>query len=68
MKHCKDCKFWSVNTVALQKPWTTCERLDWVPINHPLAEDNAALYSDAGEDTGLKTGPMFGCVKFQPRD
>jgi len=61
MGNCKDCKNWDKN-------YHTCD-VDWVNQNKLIVEDNFALYADAHDDSGLqaglKTGPMFGCVKFK---
>jgi hypothetical protein len=62
--HCKDCKFWSSSG--------TCDRLDWDNDwdndNRP-ADDDAVLLANASDDHGLcadlRTGPLFGCLKFQ---
>lgn len=69
MGNCKDCKHWHV---ALgHSTWNTCEYPDTVPYDHKIADDDVALYADAHDDSGLehgmKTGPMFGCIKFQAR-
>lgn len=67
--HCKDCKHWHV---ALgHTNWNTCEYPDTVEYDQKIAEDDIALYADAHDDSGLqsgmKTGPLFGCIKFQPK-
>lgn len=59
MSTCKDCKFWREGE---------CGRLEWVPERATVPADNAAIYADALDDSGLtcglKTGPDFGCIKF----
>lgn len=70
MGHCKDCKHWHV---ALgHTTWNTCEAVDsGVEHDQVIPDDSFAMYADASDDSGLdyglKTGPLFGCIKFQPR-
>ena len=69
MGNCKDCKFWEEHQDG-RKEWNTCEAADWVEYGDVIGESDIAIYATALDDTGLmtglKTGPMFGCVKFQP--
>lgn len=66
MGHCKDCGFWDSDT----KNFNTCLFPDWVDQYTKIEDDTFAIYADACDDSGLtaglKTGPMFGCVKFKP--
>jgi hypothetical protein len=53
------------------KTWNTCEVVAWVGYSDKIADDAVAIYADANDDSGLeagmKTGPMFGCIKFFPK-
>ena len=69
MGHCKDCKHWHV---ALgHTTWNTCEGVDSAEYDEKIPDDGFAMYAsahdDSGLESGLKTGPMFGCIKFQPK-
>ena len=68
--NCKDCRFWESHTDSWNKTWRTCEAADWVARDDKIADDAFAIYAEALDDSGLeagmKTGPMFGCVRFQP--
>jgi hypothetical protein len=70
MGHCKDCKHWESHTAGPNKSWHTCEAPDWVDYDAKIGDGDFAIYAHASDDTGLtaglKTGPMFGCIKFQP--
>lgn len=70
MGNCKDCKYWESYWDG-RKTWNTCEVADWVGQTDAIADDAIALYADALDDSGLeagmKTGPMFGCIKFVAR-
>ncbi|KAF1042232.1 MAG: hypothetical protein GAK35_02846 [Herbaspirillum frisingense] len=63
MGRCKDCRFWMHGG--------ECEEVnggnDWPTVR----EDCLDVEVDAADDTGLsyilKTGPEFGCVRFQLR-
>lgn len=70
MGNCKDCKFWESHFDG-RKEWHTCEAADWVDREDKIGEEGFALYAEALDDSGLmaglKTGPLFGCIKFQPR-
>ena len=69
--HCKDCKFWEQHVDFYNTKWRTCEAADFADYVDQVADDAFAVYADAADDTGLvwwvKTGPMFGCVKFEPQ-
>lgn len=69
MGNCKDCKHWDARC-------SMCEGVDWIDgyeddLTIPCKGDMFAVYVDAPDDQGLsvhlKTGPLFGCVKFQPK-
>ena len=71
MGNCKDCKHWEKHNDTRGKQWNTCEAPNWVEYSDEIADDTFAIYADASDDSGLtcglKTGAMFGCIKFQPR-
>lgn len=71
MRNCKDCKYWELHTAVFNKQWQTCEAPTWREYSDKIAEDDFAIYADASDDSGLKcglkTGPMFGCDRFQQR-
>jgi len=64
MGNCKDCK-------KYDKRGQFCNAAYWVEPREKLATDALAFYANAHDDSGLeagvKTGPMFGCIKFQPK-
>jgi len=72
MGNCKDCKHWEHHTDCYRKQWNTCGAVDWVDYADKMPEGGFALYADASDDTGLsaglKTGPLFGCVRFKPKE
>lgn len=72
MGNCKDCKHWHAHIDAFNKRWNTCEAPNWVDYANKVDDDGFALYADASDDSGLcvglKTGPMFGCIKFLQRN
>ncbi len=69
MAHCKDCRHW--HQALGHDNWNTCEAPDAAEYDDKIPDDGFALYADAHDDSGLsyglKTGPMFGCIKFQPK-
>lgn len=71
MGNCKDCKFWEFRVDMYNKSWNTCEAVAWVDYDSRIGDDSFAIYASASDDSGLeaglKTGPMFGCNKFQER-
>lgn len=71
MGHCKDCKFWEYHYDIWRKEWHTCEAVDGVYYSDKIPDDSFAIYAEADDDSGLnsglKTGPLFGCIKFQER-
>ena len=66
---CKDCIYW--DKALGHKNWNTCNLPDWVEYNEKIGDDEIAYYADAHDDSGLdagiKTGPMFGCIKFEEK-
>ena len=67
---CKDCKFWESHWDG-RKTWNICQVADWVSQDYKVADDEIAYYADASDDSGLdagiKTGPLFGCIKFEAK-
>lgn len=63
MGNCKDCTKW-------YRRDQTC-RVDWVERSDRVEEGEMAIFAEAHDDSGLmaglKTGPLFGCVQFQPK-
>jgi len=61
MGNCKDCKYWDSYD-------QTCDGVEWVDLDSKIGDTEFAYYADANDDSGLsagiKTGPMFGCIKF----
>lgn len=69
--HCKDCKHW--HQALGHVHWNTCEAANTeVDYDTPMPEDGFGLYAHVNDDCGLsagvKTGPLFGCIKFQARE
>lgn len=66
--HCKDCRYWEFHHDTRGRKWHTCEAANWVNRDDQIDDSDIAYYADAlddsGLDAGIKTGPMFGCVKF----
>jgi len=60
---CKDCRHWQNKS--------TCGLAEFVEKREKLAGDAFGVYAGAADDTNLefdlKTGPLFGCVKFEPK-
>ncbi len=69
MGNCKDCKYWESHQDMRGKVWTTCERVDLVNSVEEIGDDGAGVLVEISDDyglmAGLRTGPMFGCVKFK---
>ncbi len=74
MGNCKDCKFWeSYQSMFGGKNWTECSFVGNVDsANMPVDEDSFSVFAncddDSGLNSGLLTGPMFGCIKFQQKE
>lgn len=68
MGNCKDCRYWESHIDMRGRSWNTCEVASWVSRTDTIADNSIAIYADASDDTGLdagiKTGPLFGCIKF----
>ena len=56
-----------------RRSWTECEAVDFKDhATHGVKDEGsfavyASVADDQGLETGLLTGPMFGCIKFQPK-
>lgn len=72
MGNCKDCKYWTKHTDDWNRTWHTCEGVGDTHYSAKIVDDNFALYAESLDDSGLefgmKTGPMFGCVRFVQKD
>jgi len=72
MGNCKDCRFWKHHNDHFKRKWNECEAVDLKDHYSDKLEkdDDFGVYAYASDDTGLNsgllTGPMFGCIKFQP--
>ena len=59
---CKDCKFWRDRE---------CDIAHYVDRKEKLLKDDFGIYAYARDDSGLmyalRTGPEFGCVRFQSK-
>jgi hypothetical protein len=70
-RFCKNCKYWECAIDTLGKEWSEC-RIDWVGRTDAIAENGIAIYAESADDTGLKTGlktgPLFGCVRFERKE
>lgn len=68
--YCKDCKHWEIYDLREKPKWAECGLPSWTSRGSDIEEDTVAIYADACDDTGLdaglKTGRMFGCLKFRP--
>lgn len=69
---CKDCKHWHTQIHNGIEPVSTCKLPRVVDYDTKIAENELAVYAQANDEwgliAGLKTGPMFGCIKFQERN
>ena len=67
--NCKNCKFWEYHNTG-RESWHSCGMVDCTELGYKVADDAFSLYAEAldnsGLETGLITGPMFGCIKFVP--
>jgi len=70
MGNCKNCDHWRVVSDMRGRTYTECNKVPWVETGQAMCADSFAVYAEASDDsgqtTGLKTGPMFGCVQFKP--
>ena len=65
--YCKDCKFWDARFTDSGSG--DCWLSDQVENCQSAVSPNglayyAHAYDDLGLESGIKTGPMFGCVNF----
>lgn len=62
--YCKDCKKWS-------KATNECYLASWEPQNIKLKDNEIIFFADAADDSGLmagvRTGPNFGCIRFEEK-
>ena len=72
MGYCKDCRNWRSHFGEFGKTWQTCEGVDWTDMTDRINEDGFALYAESDDNSGLsaglRTGPLFGCIKFSPKE
>lgn len=68
MGNCKDCKNWDAGAFHCEAPsWVNhFPEGQWSPGEAGIALAVMAS-DDQGLDVGLKTGPMFGCTKFESK-
>ena len=63
MNHCKDCKYWGYDQI--------CDNATWLEIEDRIEGDDFGYYAEACDDSGLsaglKTGPMFSCIKWKSK-
>lgn len=61
MGNCKDCIYWNFIEEECY--------VDWISESESIGNDSMGIYADADDDSnlrcGLKTGPMFGCIRFE---
>ena len=59
---CKDCKFWDSETYR-------CTRVGYadIELDNSAFEVIATADDDQGAYGELHTGPLFGCLKFEPK-
>lgn len=71
MGNCKDCKFWDRDWYDTRANAAECDAFGYIDYGQKLEDNDAMFNLSVSDDYGLKhqfmTGPMFGCVKFQPR-
>jgi len=64
MNHCKDCKYWDDYD-------QTCDNATWFELEDRFEGEEFGCYADAHDDSGLsagvKTGPMFSCIKWKSK-
>ena len=62
MRTCKNCKYWDDGI---------CDYVGWMETDSQVPDDDMGIDADAHDDSGmyvyLKTGPNFGCLKFNQR-
>lgn len=71
MGNCKDCKYWARYELFEGVMWRECEYPTYGYLKDNVEDNDFALYvevlDDSGLTLGMKTGPMFGCLKFTPK-
>lgn len=75
MGNCKDCKWWEPSRRSQPALWGQCEGVAGACIDSP--DDYAGINPDEalvvvagdyfGASAAFRTGPLFGCVLFEPR-
>jgi len=73
MSHCKDCRYWRPGDgFDVRENRGKCVRF-W-ESNWKLPEDEVARppsssggHGEGRSDVGVVTGPLFGCIKFEPK-
>jgi len=67
--YCKDCKHWIKRSADLCRSYAVCDAVDWLEKYADIGDDEFAVYAEALDavdlDVDLKTGPLFGCIKFK---
>jgi len=62
--YCKNCRYWD-------KYDNSCNLADWYNRDNELVKDEIMFYAEVNDDSGLRagvrTGPEFGCIKFEIR-
>jgi hypothetical protein len=71
MGNCQDCLVWKERTTRLGTRFGVCDITELDDPESAIGDSDMAIFAvvhdDSGLYVGLKTGPMFGCVKFQAR-
>lgn len=71
MGNCKDCRHWETHKDQRNVIWNECSHIDWKNKGENIKHDSAAIYAyasdDSGLNTGLMTGPLFGCINFKEK-
>lgn len=64
MSNCKDCKYWKNYD-------QTCGNVEWFELEDKLVGEEFGCYTNAYDNSGLsagvKTGPMFSCIKWESK-
>lgn len=71
--YCKDCKHWEYHEDNWGGKWHECGAVDSDKQAAGDVKDAdfvvyAEAHDDSGMQSGLKTGPLFGCIKFQAKE
>lgn len=74
LPRCKNCKFWKIRRFSTLPSYGECEAVDSYDEGFGWSQNPDTLFEleyDALDDTGiwakLKTGPEFGCIRFNKR-